>query len=120
MTAEEELRFQKEIDQIEAELGDDHLVEMLQCLTSNSPEATEGLVKLHTQCTKVISKYPPMAAHKDKPGQKRTQSQGFLKCDESTLTMVRAHKVQTEKPRIMMTKRTNSMVPLKIHNNVAA
>lgn len=49
MSADEELKFEREVEQIEAELGDDHLVRMLQYLTSNSPDASQGLVELHSQ-----------------------------------------------------------------------
>ncbi|VDM58740.1 unnamed protein product [Angiostrongylus costaricensis] len=76
MSITENLKFAKEVEQIEAELGEDHLVRMLQYLTSDSQEASQGLIELHTQCQEVMSKYPSTKTQDEK---RKTDSQGILK-----------------------------------------
>ncbi|KAL6736228.1 hypothetical protein Aduo_006606 [Ancylostoma duodenale] len=119
MALSDEIKFEREVDKIEAELGEDHLVRMLQYLTSSSPEASQGLLELHSECRNVISKYPPIKAEEEKP-KKRTQSQGTMKREDSNPAPSRQHRVQTEKPRIMLTKRTHSLMPLNSQRNIAA
>ncbi|ETN82078.1 hypothetical protein NECAME_08177 [Necator americanus] len=110
MSAADELKFEKEVDQIEAELGDDYLVRLLQCLTSSSPEANRGLLELHSECQNVVSKYPPMRTDDEKP-KKRTQSQGTMRHEiheflgeVSNATPPRHHRVQTN---VSATQATN-------------
>ncbi|KAK6051284.1 hypothetical protein COOONC_11211 [Cooperia oncophora] len=120
MTEPDEIFLEKEAAQIEAELGEEHLVRMLQCLTSNSPEASRGLVELHTQCRNVVSKRPPIKTETEKPKQRRTPSQGATRMANNQAVASRTQKVRTEKPRIMITKRTHTLVPHNVQKNIAA
>ncbi|CAJ0605332.1 unnamed protein product [Cylicocyclus nassatus] len=118
MALKDEIKFEKEVDRIEAELGDDHLVRMLQYLTSSSPEASQGLLDLHSECRNVISKLPPMKSDMDST-KKRTQSQGTINNRQRTVPLPpRPSRVKTEKPRIMLTKRTNS-IPANTKKSIA-
>ncbi|KAJ1346140.1 hypothetical protein KIN20_000847 [Parelaphostrongylus tenuis] len=75
MSISEYLKFENDVEQIEAKLGDEHVVRMLKYLTSDSPEASQGLMELHLQCQEVISKFPPVNFRDEK---KKTESQGTL------------------------------------------
>uniref|UniRef100_A0A0K0DKK9 GAT domain-containing protein n=1 Tax=Angiostrongylus cantonensis TaxID=6313 RepID=A0A0K0DKK9_ANGCA len=85
MSITESLKFEKEVEQIEAELGEDHLVRMLQYLTSDSHEASQGLIELHTQCREVISKYPPTKTRDEK---KKTDSPETTNYDDEAQTVM--------------------------------
>ncbi|KAK6737891.1 hypothetical protein RB195_020160 [Necator americanus] len=63
MSAADELKFEKEVDQIEAELGDDYLVRLLQCLTSSSPEANRGLLELHSELFLIVFEKSQIRPH---------------------------------------------------------
>ncbi|VDO48001.1 unnamed protein product [Haemonchus placei] len=138
MAESEEKNLEKEAEQIEAELGEDHLVHLLQCLTSNSPDASQRLLELHSECRNVISKKPPIKSKTVKLEQKQTISQGPTKAVSSKTMASRTQKVQPVvrlpnfltylplpklmfgKPRIMMTKQAHSLVPRDTHRNIAA
>ncbi|CAJ0605351.1 unnamed protein product [Cylicocyclus nassatus] len=116
MALKDEIKFEKEVDRIEAELGDDHLVRMLRYLTTSSPDASQGLLDLHFECRNVLSKLPPMKGEADN-AKKRTQ--GTINNRQSTVPAPpRPNRVKTEKPRIMLTKRTNS-IPMNTQKNIA-
>ncbi|XGW08971.1 hypothetical protein V3C99_011354 [Haemonchus contortus] len=120
MAESEEKNLEKEAEQIEAELGEDHLVHLLQCLTSNSPDASKRLLELHSECRNVISKKPPIKPKAVKPEHKQPISHGSTKAVASKTMASRTQKVQPVKPRIMMTKQTHSLVPRDTHRNIAA
>ncbi|KJH47305.1 hypothetical protein DICVIV_06606 [Dictyocaulus viviparus] len=105
------LAFERDVEQIEAELGDDHLIRMLQCLMSNSSEADQGLIELHLQCQNVISKYPPLKSYNEELKQ-RTKSQRSSNHNDEESTRARIRKLQSEKSRII-TKNTHSWIPSK-------
>ncbi|KAK5973277.1 hypothetical protein GCK32_017937 [Trichostrongylus colubriformis] len=119
MTENKDIKLEKEAAQIEEELGEDHLVRMLQCLTSSSPEALQGLVKLHTECREIISKKPPIKTVTRMPKQSRTLSRETNGHMNTKVLTSSVQKSKAEKPRIMMTKRPHVLVPHNVQKNIA-